>query len=328
MIDNYGRDCNIEKSLFEFKSIKTKLTVIIVVMLIVAGTTLVGIAALMASSALEESMIETLDAIGDGTSQKLEIMAQSGKDTVSIFAADPKIALWLSSWNEGTLTEEERVDASAQLKATLSVTETFDRYNVVDNQGILVISSEVGYLGRDDSSRDVVAHQQRGTYVGEPYFSVDGTPRIPYARPVYDDNGKQLGLVYVALNLPSIEDLVFATHNLSEDARSFLVSSDGTILSGVKKDYSFFLAKKFDLSIFPPGATIVQALDLAGNKAYIVKIPIPGTDWFVITTERVEEVTGPIMTLIMTMVVCLLIVIVVGAFVTIFIANSFARPIQ
>jgi len=47
-----------KKNLFEFKSITTKLTVIIVVMLIVAGTALTGIASLMASSALTESTLK------------------------------------------------------------------------------------------------------------------------------------------------------------------------------------------------------------------------------------------------------------------------------
>ena len=318
-----------KRNLLEFKSIKTKLMVIIAVMLIIGGTVLTGVAALMATNALQDAQQKLQQAIGESTSQKLEILAKDGKDTVSIFATDSDVISWLISWNEGSFTPEEQIAASKRLLAMLDKAHLFERINVVDNQGIVIASSNIDNIGKDYSDRDVVVHQQKEAYVGEPYVGADGTPRIPYARPVYDDNGQQIGLVNIALDLPAVDGLVFSTPGLSEVSANFLVGPDGTILSGVNGDYSPFLTKKFDLqSRFSAGETIVKAPGYYGIPAYIVKTPVFGTDWFVITTERRDEVNRPIMELIMMMVASLLIVIVAGLLVTVFIANSFARPIQ
>ncbi|MCL2460246.1 MAG: methyl-accepting chemotaxis protein [Euryarchaeota archaeon] len=318
-----------KRNLLEFKSIKTKLMVIIAVMFIIGGTALTGVAALMATNALQDAQHKLQQAIGESTSQKLEILAEDGKDTVSIFATDSDVISWLISWNEGSFTPEEQIVASKRLLAMLDKAHLFERINVVDNQGIVIAASSTENIGKDYSDRDVVVHQQKEAYIGDPYVGADGTPRIPYAQPVYDDNGQQIGLVYIALDLPAVDGLVFSTPGLSEVSANFLVGPDGTILSGVNGDYSAFLTKKFDLqSIFSAGETIAKAPGYYGIPAYIVKTPVPGTDWFVITTERTDEVNRPIMELITMMVASLFIVIVAGLLVAVFIANSFARPIQ
>jgi methyl-accepting chemotaxis protein len=314
---------------FEFKSIKTKLTVVIVTILIVSGVTLAGIAAFMASNALEVSEIDTLHSVGEGTSEKLWLVADMGKDIASLLSIDPTVKSLLVDARDGTLTSEKQLAVSEELIDVESVfSEIFDRINVLDNEGILIASTLTADIGMDYSDRDVFINQEKEAYVGEPYLGRGDIPRVPYARPVYDENGQQIGLVFAALSLSTIDERVFSTPGLSDDSTNFLVGPDGTILSGVKGDYSPFLKQKFDLSIFLSGENIVQAPGYYGYVEYIVRSPVPGTTWSVITTETVEAVDEPIMSLAMMMIVSLLIVIVVGTFMTAFIANGFSRPIQ
>jgi len=318
-----------KKNLFEFKSIKTKLIIIIVVMLIIAGTILTGIAAFLAANNLESAAINTLNAVGESTGEKLWLVADMGEDIASTLSVDPAIKSVLLDGRDGTLTLEEQIIVSSHLmniEGTFS--DIFDRINVLDNHGIILASTLKEHIGRDFSDREVFINQQKGSYVGEPYLGTNDIPRIPYARPVYDDNGEQLGLIYIALILPTIDGRVFSTHGLSDDSTSFLVAADGTILSGIRGDYSQFLMQKFDLSIFSAGANIVQAPGFYGDMEYIVKTPVPGTTWSVITTEAVSAVIDPITYLVMMMIVSLIIVIIIGTLVTIVISNSFTRPIK
>ena len=97
---------------------------------------------------------------------------------------------------------------------------------------------------------------------------------------MHDSSGKQIDLVGLGHRYPAFEADVFATPDLSDDSTNFLVGSDGMILSGVKGDSSSFLTRKFDLSIFPVGETMTQAPGYFGHMEYIVKTPVPGTDWF------------------------------------------------
>jgi len=98
-------------------------------------------------------------------------------------------------------------------------------------------------------------------------------------------------LAQIGISIADLEDLVFVMPGISNTARNFLVGSDGTIFSSVGGDYSVFLSEKFDLqSRFPPGQNVVEAPGFTGIPAYIVKTPVSGTNWFIITTETVEAV--------------------------------------
>jgi len=318
-----------KKSLFEFKSIKTKLTVIIIVMLLVSGTALTGIAALMASNALEEAASGTLHAVSENTATKIVMANDAAKDTVTVFSLDPEILSALLSWNEGTFTPEKQHATSEyliNLQKTLS--EIFGDVNVIDNQGTVITSTIASNFGVDFSAKDYFIHQQKESYIASPHIGTGNVPHFTYVRPVYDDSGKQIGLVQICTDIPALSDLIFSMPGMSPEAVNFLVDRDGTILSGVRGDYSVFLTKKFDLSIFPPGKDIVMAPGYYGNMEYIVKEPVPGTDWLIITSERVDEVNRSIMTLVSMMVLSLIVVIVAGLLATAFIANGFTRPIQ
>jgi len=318
-------------SRFEFKSIKTKLTFILVTMLIITGTILTGIAAFMAADSLNNAEIEKLHAVGMSSSEKLWLVANMGKDIASILSVDPEIVSVLLDTKDGTLTPDRQQAVSDHLITIEdSFSDIFDRINVLDNQGIVIASTHKPHIGEDFSGREVFINQQREAYVGEPYLGLApyDIPRIPYARPVFDGNGQQIGLVYVALILPTIDKHLFSTPYLSDDSTNFLVGPDGTIFSGIEGDYSPFLKEKFDLSIFPAGATMARATGYFGYPEYIVKNSVPGTTWSVITSESVNAVNDTIMNLIMLMVLSLIIVIALGVVVTTFIANGLTRPIQ
>ena len=314
---------------YKCKSIKTKLTIIIIVMFIIGGAALTGIATFITANNLKEAEIEKLHAIGDGTSEKLWLISNMGKDTATILSIDTAIQSLLLHVKDGTFTPEEQLAVSEHLTGIADDTSTFfERITVVDNQGIVIASSYPDNIGRDDSNMDVIAYQQRRSYIGEPYLGTEETPWIPYARSVYDDNGNQIGLVYISLSLQGIEKHLFATHGLSTDSTIFLVGQDGTIFSGIKGDYSSFLTKKFDLHIFPPGENLVQAPGYYGNMEYIVKTSLPGTNWSVITTETVDAVNASVMTLVMMMIASLIFLIIIGLFAFFLIVNDLFRPIE
>ncbi|MCL2460410.1 MAG: ATP-binding protein [Euryarchaeota archaeon] len=320
---------NQRKSLFEFKSIKTELVVIIIVMLIVSGTVLTAFAAFMASSALEQAEIEKLTAVGGGTSHKLELITEMGKGFTSILSIDPgTIAMLTQYLEDGTVIREEQIELSEYLtEFQAGLTIPLSMAAIYNLDGIIIASSDQSTLGRDDSSQNFFVHQQEGAYVGEPFLDTGDIPVIPYAQPIYDEEGRQIGLAAINHQYSGFAEVIFSTPGLSDDSTNFLVGSDGMILSGVRGDYSSFLTKKFDLSIFSAATAMVQAPGYFGHMEYIVKAPVPGTSWFIITTESVKEVNDQIMGLIIAMVVSLLIVIVVGALGTLFITNIFTRPI-
>jgi len=326
---NTEKSLQSKKNLFEFKSIKTKLIAIIVVILIVSGTVLTGIAAFMVANDREQTEIEKLHTIGRASIREFHFVIDTGKNIAKTTSLDPNAKSILLHVEDGTLTLEEQLDVSGHL-ATIQagLTIPISSLNILDNNGIIRASSVPSIIGRDDSHLDYFKYQQKEAFSGKPFLGTGGAPVIPYASPVYDDSGRKIGIVALGHQFPGFDTDVFSTVGLSEYSTNFLVDSDGTILSGVNGDYTPFLTEKFDLRIFSAGASMAQATGYYGNMEYIVKTPFPGTNWFIITTETVDAVNEPIMNLIMTMIASLFFVIVAGGFIAIFIANTFARPIQ
>ncbi|MCL2461006.1 MAG: HAMP domain-containing protein, partial [Euryarchaeota archaeon] len=314
---------------FECKSIKVKLLVTIICMLIITGVVLTVISALMATSALEEAAIDSIQIAGAGTAKKVTLLNAAGMDMITSIAHDQRITQGMEQWNAGTLSPEEQIEISFLFAEELgSMHNIFDRLNVLDLDGTCVLTNNPSNVGRDYSGEEFFRNQKDGSYTANPHQGVDGNRRFTYVIKVYDINGEQTGLAMLALSLSDIESLLFSREGLSDDAEIFLVDSDGTIISGINGDYSSFLKDKFDLGIFPSGTTTVRGQGYHGNDAHIDKTPVDNTDWFVIVTESVASVNKQIMNLVMMMVTSLIIVIAAGSLATIFIANSFARPIQ
>ena len=319
----------LKKNLFEFKNIKTKLIAIIVVILIVSGTVLTGIAAFMVANEWEQTEIAKLHTVGQASIKEFYFVIEIGRNIARSTSLDPSVELILLHSEDGTLTLEEQLAVSehlADIQAGLNIPIT--SINILDNNGIIRAASVSSIIGRDNSQQDFFKNQQKGAFFAKPFLGNGGVPVIPYASPVYDDSGRQIGLVGLSHEFPGFDADVFSTAGLSKDATNFLVDSDGTILSGVNGDYTPFLTKKFDLRIFAAGASVAQAPGYYGNMEYIVKTPFPGTDWFIITTETVDAVNEPIMNLVMAMIASLFFVIIAGGVIAIFIANTFARPIR
>ena len=318
-----------KKKGFGFKSIKAKLLVIIISMLVIAGIILVAISALMASGNLETAYIGTLDAVGTGAAVKMVIVNAAGMDLITLVSFDDATVKGMEEWIAGTLSPEEQASISAGLANDVEeMSDIFDRINILDLDGIVRLSNTPSNLGEDFSKYEFFRNQKNGAYVGEPMVGLDGDARFSFARKVYDSNGKQIGLATATLSMQVLEGLLFSTEGLSDGSEIFIVKSDGTLISGVNGDYSGFLKAKYDLSIFPSGINTMKGKGFYGYDDYIDKTPVDGTDWFIITTQPINAITDPITNLIMMMVISLIVVIVAGALATIFIANSFARPIQ
>ena len=321
----------LKKNVFEFNSIRTKMMVIIVMMLIVSGTVLTGVAAFLATKDLEHSAINTLQAVGQSSKNELILTISASQDVARIFSSLGTVNAILTDWPTGSVTPERQNEVSEYAKSLISETSDFMKgVNILDTNGICIISDDPSTIGKDYSKFLPSVNQQKtgNPSVNQPFLGTGNEPLFGVIAPVVNANGKEIGFVLVGLRMAVVSEITFTTPGLSEYATNFLVDSEGTIISGVSGDYTPFLTKKFDLSIFPAGETMVEGIGYFGLPAYIVKNPVSGTDWFIITTERVEEVSNPIMHLVTILIVSLLIVIVIGAFVAVFIANGFSRPIQ
>jgi len=202
MITTAEANINAKKTLFEFKNIKAKLMFNIFAFFIVGRMALTDLNGFMASNALTSSIIDTINSIGLNTATKIEIVNAVAGDIITLLSFDIEVISALSSWNEGTLTEQELFTVSGYLTDIRDKTShIFEDIHIIDNQITVIASTTPSNIGRDYSHSDIFLHQEKGTYTGQPIRGIGNIPYFVYARPVYDDNGQQIGFLYFSLSI-------------------------------------------------------------------------------------------------------------------------------
>jgi methyl-accepting chemotaxis protein len=318
----------IKKNWFEFKTVKTKLMITMLVLTVIIGVILTGAAALIASDALEKTEIEKLYTSGAGTSDKLTLFINTGKNLAVAFALDYEVHQLLDRMEEGTDITAQQTHVSNYFASFIDAVDlSFTALNLYDLNGVILASNNPLVIGRDDSDRPYINYQKTEGHISKPARGTGSVPMLPFGQPVYNEMGQQIGLIAFGIQFESFAEGVFSTVGLSSSSTSFLVDSDGTILSSLQGDYSQFDIEKFDKSIFPPGKDIAIAPEFLGNEVYATITPVSGTDWAIITTEKTAEVEGPIRVLLIIMGLFLFLSILIGLFLSITFANALSTPV-
>jgi len=317
--------------LLRLKSVKTIMVFITVMLTILSGTALTGIAVSLTTNALENAADDFLIGAGESNSMKMLIFMYAAEDITRILATDAIVHSSLNHWNDGSFTPEEQIRASEYFAASIDVTSPiFKAIHVLDTNGVVVASSTEKY-NNQDFSRFLPTNNQIKTanpHISEPITDSEGDPALGVTIPVYDANGTHIGFSAIWIHLKALHEIVLSTPGLSEDSESFIVDPDGMILSSVNGDYSSFLKKKYDMSIFAHGERVVDGLGYKGYESHITKTAIPGINWSIITIETMEAMDGPIMKLVWIMVGSLLLSILISGVLTFFASNAFVRPVQ
>ena len=322
------RENNKQKRGFEWKSIKTKLLVIIIIMFIAGGVSFTLIASLMATDALEKSAIGTLMAVGDGSSSKLELTNAAGQDLVTMLALRPNIVNILAKHHAGTSTNED-IHAGVREIADIhdATSNKFNRINILDNNGIVVLSNIPENIGLDFSHLGFFIHREEVPYTSDPFIGTDGELYLGYGSSIFYD-GQEVGLATIGVRYQAIDEIIFDHATLGEESIIFVVDEGGTIFSGIDGNYSVFYHEKIDMSIFEGENTLAHAPDYYGRDAVIFKEPVQNTPWYIIASKSVDTITAPIMKLVTLMVLSLLTFLLITACIAFIVAERLAHPIQ
>jgi diguanylate cyclase (GGDEF)-like protein len=86
----------------------------------------------------------------------------------------------------------------------------FTRATIIDNSGIIVLSTSLEYEKKNYTQEDIFKKSIKSTYLSDIYYNSSGTPMVNIASPIldYGDINKRLGLLIVEMKLSSIWPLI------------------------------------------------------------------------------------------------------------------------
>lgn len=211
-------------------SIGTKLTVLILAMVIIPISTITYYNLTQSQDEVAKVAMENLEEISCGTSYHIEQLLMENQRTSATLAGEPIVVQFL------TASEEERPTLTSQLYETLqNFADThpdYDAPGILDANGIVVASLEEILVGKNRSFRDYF----QASIQGESYVSgilvgrATGRPGVFLTNPVVTAEGDIVGIDIVWLKADTIWTIIDNVV-IGKEGIAYLVDQDGVIIA-------------------------------------------------------------------------------------------------
>ena len=314
----------------EFRSIKTKLIVSIIAVVMISCLLLAIICTFNARNSVENELHGTIDGIGLNSVSKASLIFQAGEDSAILLATRPTtIDLLLTEMKSGP-DSQKRQENLKQLEQTASQTSNiFNLVRIVNLDGVVIVSNEPEYIGEDYKENALFKEGLKGNYIADPYRNTKKEPRLGFSTPIRDSSDKVIGVLVATGPLSYFEEKVLDIQGMGSTAKAMIVdmTRDGLFLTKVKGDDQAFLVKKAKIDNIQEGK-LNYWTNVYGEEVVGSRYPIKEKEgWYLVIMETQEEALAAINAMILEIVIVTLLVIAGGVVFAYYLARSIATPI-
>jgi len=305
------------------KSLQTKLTAIIVVIVLLSLGTLGGLSYWKARQLLLTSTEESTSALAADSAEQVGLWMAGHKSEVTMMA-------------HTTVITSGNIEAIVPfLKSIHQANKDYVSLTFIQPDGTFYDSA--GFTG-NLSHREYFQRAIKGeTVITDPYISMTvGLPIVAIVMPV-EVNGKIIGCFSGVVNLESVSNRVLAVKS-GETGYAFVVQGDGTTIVHPNKDFvlkqnsitdsNASKVLKETIQKMVKGENGISRYTYEGVDKLTAYAPIPGVRWSLGVTAPMEEITGKLKQLTLITVVTTLIVLLLSVVAVVVFARRIARPIK
>ncbi|WP_319579506.1 methyl-accepting chemotaxis protein [uncultured Methanospirillum sp.] len=314
----------------EFKSIKTKLIVSMVALVLVSCIILASVSAINARSTMENEMHGTYNAVGLNSAGQMTLIVQEGVDLVNMVATRPASIDLLSTEQKSGVNQEKRTTSNAGFKTSADRTsDAFGNVMLVNLAGDVISSNLPENIGKSYKDSPLFTEGEKGNYISTPYFDDKKVPTLGYATNVVDSENKTVGVVLVTTPMEAVEKIVLDPSGLGSTGKGMLIdlNQGGLIISHVKGADDVFLNKKAKIDMIQEGKlnywTNFMGENVLGSRYAIKEKP----GWFLVYMEDQGDALNDINAMIMMMIIITILIIIAGVAFAYYLARSIATPI-
>jgi methyl-accepting chemotaxis protein len=324
-----GRGGTLVKQL-EFRSIKTKLIVSMIALVLISCIILAAISAIEARNTVETKMHATYTGIGLNAVEQMSLIFQEGKDVVNMVATRPATKELLSLESKSGKNEEKRKSSNAGLKeSTDRTSDAFTNVMIVNLAGEVISSDQPDMIGKSYSNTPLFTEGVKGDYISTPYYDDKKVPTIGYSTQALDSENKPIGIIIATTPMKFIEDTVLDGSGLGSTGVSILIneSDGGLILNQMKGQNDVFLNKKVKIDMIKPGELnywrSFDGKEVMGSRYEVKEKP----GWYLVFREDQSDALKDLNSMLLMMIIVTFIIIVAGIAFAYYLARSIANPI-
>lgn len=324
------------KSTFNVKSIRLRLLLIMLILMVTSLSLLTGLSYFFANRALLESVDETASAIGVDYSNRVSAFVNNEVIFADALAVNPYV-----------VNAANREQIVGVLADGLQRNPQFTGVNYGDLQGNMIrAQGDTAYLGDREYYQQAIRTQK--TTISDPLVSRgSGRLSLAIAAPVVR-NGEVVAVIQVTMPLDSLNDIVKEI-NFKDSGYGFILDQSGMLLAHARKPE---LNGRLNLMGQPGSAAadlaeldeqlialfkraVVSGAQIRGNyntpngEAFTVLTPINlqgGVRWYVAVSAPTAEVELEVVRLRTILILASCLCILLGAAAIVFVSTRFARP--
>lgn len=304
-------------------SIKTKLTLAIVLLMFISLTTLGFVSYWNANKLIIQDMEISLKSLSTNNSEKLSMWIDARKSEVSLLANSPTI-------KDGNVT-----NSLNYLRNEMKRNPLFVRFYIIDLNG------DANYTDGDKrnlAEREYFKLAKSGkTVISDPVISkVDGAIVVPVVSPIIKD-GNIIGCLGGAVTLNDIIKLINEI-KVGNTGYAYVVQNSGMLIFHPDKDLvmksNLLKDTDVDTSLKKLTENMVKAeqgvsrYKHTGQERYLAYAPVSGTSWSLAVNVPVYEISAKLNRLMWTSLMIVLVVLCLSVVFSLYIANSITNPLK
>lgn len=305
------------------RSIQTKLTVFILLIVLGAMGTLGGLNYWKARSIITDNMSSDIAEKAKNSSGDVGDWLEARKAEMLIMAVDP-------------LVQSGNFEVIAPFLLNVAQTnKAYDSIGYIKPDGTYINS--LGSHG-SLSEREYFQRAIKGeTVISDPVLSkTTGKPITAVAIPVKKD-GKVSGVIYGSINMEGLSKKVLDI-KVGQTGYAYVLQADGLVIIHPDKEIAMkanaVKDEKFPQALRSVNERIVKGeiglanYDYANTNKMVAFAPIPGVKWFLAINVPTAEMFGAVSALTTISITTIIVVLVLTALVIVWIARRIAKPIQ
>jgi len=307
----------------QLSSIKTKLTLAIVVLTVASLTIMGTLSYWNARKILIQDTENSLMSLSRNNSEKLGMWLEMRKSEISILADSPLVA------------EGSSENALAYLRNENKRNPLYQRFILLDpsGNGLYTVGENKNLADREYFKQAIAGN----TVVSDPIIGKTDGKAITVVAAPFKRNGAIAGALAGTVLLDDLNKLL-GQIKAGESGYAYVVQKDGLIIFHPSQELAMKKNLLQDTTTEPSlkeitarmvkGEQGVAQYTFKGMKKYLAYAPIPGTTWSMAVNVPVAEVYSKLNTLMWISLLIALIVLAMAVTVSFFIAAGITRPIN
>lgn len=317
--------------------IRTKFLLNIFVSIIITGFLSLIVSRSISKSIVEKQIKHSMVRIASSNAQQIESTIEEYRNITELLAIGN---FTKNLFNPAENYDQALVMANERINNTLHSLEKISRIRILNDKGIVIISSHED-TGEDDFGEDIFIKAKERIYFGDIHISIfTGNLVMSVSSPIFVNNVFS-GVIVVNFN---VEEKLFirtitSGSGLGKTGEVYLVNKDGYMISPSRFIDDAVLKQKIDMEHFKSDVNMTPELfqddkvmlglykNYMGWKVLRVHTHIPKSDWHLFVEISTKEAFAPVYNLTQYLLLLLAVLLVIGITIAIILSKAITRPI-